>query len=345
MCYSDEIVSNVLTNLGIGIYLLDSEMNLVWFNDEIKNWFGVTQKPSEKSKCYKVIFNRDHSCNNCPALKIEKASEVDFSNILLRSFSGDKRQFRFQAKFTNQNQKLIMVMDITDQYQSERMREDFIATLTHDLRTPLLAELRTLEFLTKGHFGSLNERQNEVLEAMLISNRDLLSLVKNLLEVYRYEAGAKVLSTQNFDIAELIEDCIFELSALSETKGIRISSDLPEILPLVFADKREIWRVLTNLIGNAIEYTHQNGEVCVRVSAESEYIVIEVADNGRGIPELEINQLFERFSQGTSANISSGTGLGLYLSKQIVQAHNGKIWAESKLDQGSHFYFSLPVTY
>ena len=234
-------------------------------------------------------------------------------------------------------------MDITDQLQSERMREDFVATLTHDLRTPLLAELRTLELFARGVFGPVSDKQMEVLDTMLISKRDLLAMVKNLLEVYKYEAGAKVLSTQSFDIAKLIEECIFELLPLAETKNIDLSHEIPEVLPLIMADRREIWRVITNLLGNAIEYTAEFGRVTLSVTPAEDHILVEVADNGRGIPENEIDSLFERFSQGTSENISSGTGLGLYLSRQIIQAHNGRIWAESKPGAGSKFYFTLPL--
>lgn len=343
MCNTNNPASTILQNMGVGIYLIDSEMNLLWFNEEIKNWFMNLNKTTEKGKCYELIFSREFICNNCPAMRQHDQLKIEISNIQLSSFKGNKRLYRFQAKSIDNNQRIIMVMDITDQYQSEKMREDFIATLTHDLRTPLLAEIRTLELLTNGTLGVLNEKQMEVLQAMLISNRDLLSVVKTLLEVYRYEAGAKVLSSQNFDISQLIEDCVFELSALAEPKNILLTSEIPEVLPLVFADKREIWRVLINLIGNAIEYTQESGKVWVNVSINTNCIVVEVGDNGKGIPVAEIDQLFERFSQGTSDSISSGTGLGLYLSKQIIQAHNGKIWTKSEPGRGSRFYFSLPT--
>lgn len=343
MNYPENIKSLVLDNLGVGIYLLDSDMNLLWFNDELNKWFVNTLKSTSKAKCYETFFSRTHPCNNCPVLKISESSDVEISNFQFSSIIGEKRQYRFQARVIDSNQKIIMVTDITDQYQSERMRQDFIATLTHDLRTPLLAEMRTLSLLLKGVFGSLNEKQMEILEAMLVSNRELLALVKNLLEVYRYEAGAKTLNLEAFDIAELIEDCIFELAALAQTKNIQMNSDIPEVLPPVIADRREIWRVLTNLIGNAIEYTGESGSIIISVSFEPENIIVEVADNGRGIPQVDIDNLFERFSQGTSEDISSGTGLGLYLSRQIITAHNCKIWAVSKTGEGSIFSFSLPL--
>ncbi|MEW5822680.1 MAG: HAMP domain-containing sensor histidine kinase [Cyanobacteriota bacterium] len=340
---SDNLSSIILQNLGVGIYAVSPDMNLFWINSEIKDWFIGNDTSFDNKKCYEYIFSRDMPCNNCPVIRLSKPNKIEVSTIQLASWAGKKRQYRFRAKYLDSDQKIVMVMDVTDQFEIERMREDFVATLTHDLRTPLLAEFRTLDLLTKGIFGSLNEKQMEVLEAMLISNRDLLSMVKNLLEVYRYEAGAKILSSQSFDLSQLVEECLFELSPLAETKNIELSSDVPEILPLVLADKREIWRVLTNLIGNAIEYTQENGKVWVNISFVKDYMLVEVGDTGRGIPESELEHLFQRFSQGTSENISSGTGLGLYLSKQIVQAHNGKIWAESHPGKGSQFYFTLPI--
>lgn len=335
--------SSIINNLGVGIYIIDNKMNINWLNKEIKSWFIGAKEDFLSQKCYKTIFSRELPCNNCPALKDLENNKLGISNIQVSSLKGNKRQYRFQAKNFEHEQKIIMVMDITDQYQSEKMREDFIATLAHDLRTPLLAESRTLELLTKGVFGNLNDKQTEVLTAILVSNKDLLSMVQNLLEVYRYEAGAKALSSQTFDIAQLIDDCVFELTALAETKNIKIHYSPPEILPLILADKREIWRVLTNLIANAIEYTQDDGNISISISLEQDDIIVKVSDNGRGIPLTDIENLFERFSQGTSENISSGVGLGLYLSKQIIQAHNGKIWAKSEINKGSHFYFSLPV--
>jgi NtrC-family two-component system sensor histidine kinase KinB len=339
-----KVYSTILENLGSGVYLINGDMQLLWCNKEILYWFTGAEKTPLEGKCYETLFSRNQPCKNCPALRVGKNNNVDSSSIQLSSLKGDKRQYQFQACYSYTGEIVMQVSDVTDHYQSERMRSDFIATLTHDLRTPLLAQVRTLEILTGGSFGELNEKQLEVLQAMLVSSRDLLAMVKTLLEVYRYEAGAKVLSKQYFDLAQLVEDCVFELSALADTKNIELVTDLPEVLPMVLADKREIWRVLTNLIGNAIEYTQETGRVDIKIHLSEKTIAVEVQDNGRGIPEEEISKLFDRFSQGTSENISSGTGLGLYLSKQIIQAHNGRIRATSQPGQGSVFSFELPLT-
>lgn len=332
-----------LHNLGIGVYVVDADMNLLEFNDEIKNWFIDAHKSPVGKKCYESIFACQVLCKNCPLVRLDNKEKTAISMMQHASLDGVKKTYIFRAKSLNQEKRAVLVIDGTDHFETQRMRDDFVATLTHDLRTPLLAAEITLDLLTRGSFGVLNEKQQEVLETMLVSNRELLLMVKNLLEVYRYEGGAKDLNVKTFDLSQLIEECLFELSPLAEVKNIVLKSDLPEVFPMVEADRREIWRVLVNLVSNSIEYTPESGEVIVKAFVDKSSIMIEVIDNGPGIPEEEIESLFKRFSQGTSNSISSGTGLGLYLSRQIIQAHNGKIWAESKLGEGSSFCFTIPV--
>lgn len=332
-----------LNDLGIGIYIVDSNMNLLWFNDEIRNWFGNVDKSFIDTKCYEFIFDYDKICNNCPLVNLNDESNTVISMMQRVSYDGTKKAYLFRSKCLEDGKRAVLVLDGTDHFETQRMRDDFVATLTHDLRTPLLAAEITLGLLTKGSFGVLNDKQQEVLETMMVSNRELLLMVKNLLEVYRYEGGAKVLTIKPFDLSTLIEECMCDLSPLAEVKNISIKFDIPEVLPALIADKKEIWRVLINLVSNSIEYTPDEGEICINVSLDESSIIIEVRDNGSGIPEKEINNLFKRFSQGTSDSISSGTGLGLYLSRQIVMAHNGRIWASSKPGEGSSFYFSLPL--
>lgn len=340
--FSCEALIN-LQNLGIGIYIVDSEMNLLWFNDEIEKWFIEGQNTSTTKKCYETIFDCATLCKNCPLVRLDKEEHTAISMMQHVVTSGLKKTYIFRSKAIDDENKAVLVIDGTDHFETQHMRDDFVATLTHDLRTPLLAAEISLDLLTKGSLGKLNDKQQEVLETMLVSNRELLLMVKTLLEVYRYEGGAKILNIKPFDLSELVEECLFELLPLAEVKNITLKSDLPEVLPVVNADRRELWRVLVNLISNSIEYTPDGGEVLIYCLVKNTSILVEVIDNGPGIPENEIDNLFKRFSQGTSESISSGTGLGLYLSRQIIQAHNGKIWAKSKVGVGSSFCFELPI--
>ena len=140
----------------------------------------------------------------------------------------------------------------------------------------------------------------------------------------------------------MCNQCYNELKPLADKKDLEFILDYqPDEKMVVNADRSELRRVITNLCGNAINYTNNNGKIIISVKQEDNDIVFSVIDNGNGIPKEDIPSLFKRFSQGTSKKRSTGTGLGLYLSRQIVEAHGGKIWLESKLNKGSEFSFLL----
>ncbi len=240
---------------------------------------------------------------------------------------------------------VLVLRDISQRKEMDRLRDDFVSTLTHDLRTPLLAAIQTLGFLEDGTLGELNEKQTDMIQMMTQNNRDLLGLVNVLLEVYKYESGQQRLVMDTVNLHELIQNIGKELQALAlqkkQTLTIHVSSDTP----MVRGDKQELRRVFINLIGNAIHHTPGGGQIEIFKSepADAANLVLNVKDTGRGIPAQDIPKLFQRFSQGTSKVRSSGTGLGLYLSRQIIEAHHGKIWVNSTEGKGTCFSVSLPA--
>jgi PAS domain S-box-containing protein len=235
-----------------------------------------------------------------------------------------------------------VVHDITEQKEADKLRDDFIATLTHDLRTPISAAIQTIKFFLDGAMGEINDKQREFLTTMEKSNTDLLGLVNALLKVYQYDASQSVLCKTNFKFKPLVEQIYTELKPLADNKGLDFSVDykIDEELK-INADRAEIRRVICNLCGNAINYTNNKGKVNISVKRQDNDLIFSVQDNGNGIPQEDIPNLFKRFSQGTSKKRSTGTGLGLYLSRQIIEAHGGKIWLESRLNKGSEFSFLL----
>ena len=234
-----------------------------------------------------------------------------------------------------------VIRNVTEQKKSDKLRDDFIATLTHDLRTPLLAAIQTLTFFLDGALGDLDEKQKLLLSTMQKSNEDLLGLVNALLEVYKYDAEKLVLTKTDFNIYNLVKQVYDELTPLAQSKNIDFTIDCEDKDLEINADRTEIRRVVCNLCGNAINYTQEGGEVKVLIKRESDDLIFSVKDNGSGIPEEDIPNMFQRFSQGTSKKRSTGTGLGLYLSRQIIESHGGKIWLESVLNKGSEFSFLL----
>jgi two-component system, sensor histidine kinase and response regulator len=235
-----------------------------------------------------------------------------------------------------------------------RQREDFVSRLTHDLRTPLIAADRMLSLMQQGALGELSPDVQEVISTMARSNQNLLAMANTLLEVYRYEAGRKTLSFSPVDLGELLKEVIQELSPLANDKKLALSltvgensGDSNQITTVVAGDRLELHRVFTNIIGNAIKFTDK-GSIEVRLlnshsvshSGKRE-VIIEIQDTGPGITKEDQALLFERFRQGRHQH--SGSGLGLHLSKRIVETHQGSIEVKSEIGQGSMFIVSLPT--
>jgi signal transduction histidine kinase len=233
-----------------------------------------------------------------------------------------------------------------------RQREDFVSRLTHDLRTPLVAADRMLMLFQQGALGVLSSQMQEVIAIMARSNINLLSMVNTLLEVYRFEAGRKTLVLQSVNLAHLLEEVAGELAPLAQEKTLSLNLDFTQKLDtnIVMGDRLELHRLFTNLIGNAIKFT-DSGSVSIRLTSQrefdmgksnlSDYITIQIIDTGSGIPPEEQTTIFERFRQGIHK--SSGSGLGLYLSRRIVEAHQGIILLNSVLSKGSTFLVLLPT--
>ncbi|MBD2197043.1 MULTISPECIES: hybrid sensor histidine kinase/response regulator [Calothrix] len=248
---------------------------------------------------------------------------------------------------------------IDERDEIARQREDFVSRLTHDLRTPLVAADRVLMLFQQGALGALSPQMEEVIAIMARSNTNLLSMVNTLLEVYRFEAGRKTLAFQPVNLRQLLEEVVGELTPLAEAKSLSINLGIAQELTSnsVMGDRLELHRLFTNLIGNAIKFT-DSGSVNIHLgsttqnskksyldavenSAFSEFLIVEVEDTGPGISPEEQTTLFERFRQGSHK--SSGSGLGLYLSRRIVEAHQGNILVKSELGKGSVFIVMLPV--
>jgi len=235
---------------------------------------------------------------------------------------------------------------VDERDQIARQREDFVSRLTHDLRTPLVAADRMLLLLQQGVLGELSPNMQEAIVTMARSNQNLLQMVNTLLEVYRFEAGRKNIVFSPVNLQDLLEEIVKELTTLAEEKKLSLRLDIGDhsANPKVIGDRLELHRLFTNLVGNAIKFT-DTGSVTINLNppsqTSSDYVTITVEDTGSGIPIEEQATLFERFRQGSHKR--SGSGLGLYLSRRIVEAHQGTIKVNSELGKGSIFAVRLPI--
>jgi two-component system, NarL family, sensor kinase len=239
------------------------------------------------------------------------------------------------------------------QEQLASIRADFVSTLTHDLKTPLLGAIATLEALQQGQFGVVLPDQQQVLETMNRSHQISLKLLETLLDVYRNDMEGLVLDLAPIDLVTIAEEVAGSLTHLALSRQVFISinhgeSDFRRSL-WVNGDALQLQRVFANLITNAINHSFRGGRVEVVLESQSAYQVVKVLDSGAGITAEELPYLFERFYQGHSNRQARGSGLGLYLSRQIIEAHSGTIWAENRLagvprqPLGALFGFRLPV--
>lgn len=228
-----------------------------------------------------------------------------------------------------------------------RIREDFASTLAHDLKTPLLGAIETLKAFQKESFGPIAPAQATVLATMVRSHKNTLQMVETLLDVYRNDNEGLSLQLAPVDLAKLTEEITITLIDLATSRRIHIStcygeSDFRKFL-WVKGDSFQLQRVLANLLTNAINHSPRGGRVEVSLESSSSYQTVKVADHGAGVRPEDIPYLFERFYQGQSDRQAKGAGLGLYLSRQIVEAHGGTIWAENRSPTGAIFAFRLPA--
>ena len=221
--------------------------------------------------------------------------------------------------------------------------EDFIATLTHDLKNPLIGADKVLNLFLCGALGSLDKRQMDLLTLMQESNASMLALIQNLLEVYRYDEGQPALIFSPVNVSDLARACIRQLEGIAEKSGIRFLSNFPDDKYEILANSIAIERVLRNLISNAMKFTPEGGQISVSGREAGDSYLLTVEDTGAGIPEDDLSLLFQRFSQGKlGKKYTAGTGLGLYLCRQLVEAHGGQIACTSTVGVGTSFAVTLP---
>ncbi|MCC3415108.1 MULTISPECIES: HAMP domain-containing sensor histidine kinase [unclassified Microcoleus] len=250
---------------------------------------------------------------------------------------------------TQQYQEAIAIAkaQLQSQQQLASIREDFVSTLSHDLKTPMLGAIETIKAFQGANFGEVTTSQQKVLETMARSQKMSLQLVETLLDVYRNDAEGLKLQLAPVNLAALAEEVIATLIHLSAARRVYISisygeSDFRRSL-WVNGDEVQLQRVFVNLLTNAINHSPRGGKVEIVMESYATDQVVKVIDSGLGITSDELPQLFERFYQGNGDRQAKGSGLGLYLSRQIIDAHGGIIWAENKLPLGALFGFRLPA--
>ena len=257
------------------------------------------------------------------------------------------RTFATQSVLAIQNARLFReIEDKGRQIEAaNRHKSEFLANMSHELRTPLNAIIGFSEVLGERMFGELNEKQAEYTDDILSSGRHLLSLINDILDLSKVEAGRMELELTQFDLPMAIDNALTLIRERASRHGIKLHQSVDERLGEFTGDERKIKQILLNLLSNAVKFTPEGGRVDVDALHADGAVEISVSDTGIGIATEDHEAIFEEFRQvGTDyAHKREGTGLGLTLTRKFVELHGGKIWVESKVGKGSRFTFTLPL--
>ncbi len=233
---------------------------------------------------------------------------------------------------------------LEDMKKMEKMKDEFISIVSHELRTPLTSIKEAVSLLVDEIPGKISDDQREFLLLIKHDTERLARLLNDILDISRIEAGKLQMKMEELDIREVIRHCVGSMNPMANVKGIKLLNEVNHDLSMIDADRIKIEQILTNLLSNAIKFSPNKGEIRVVVKDGDGYITISVIDNGIGIPEKDLEKIFDKFYQSDSSTTrrAEGTGLGLSIVKGLVEVHGGRIWVESKEGEGSAFHFTLP---
>jgi len=269
------------------------------------------------------------------------------SAVLPFPVDGSERAYRLRTTPMRDNEghllgAVTLLEDITHLREIDRIKSEFIATASHELRTPLTSVQMGVHLLLEDAAGELSDNQREILEACREDCERLEKLMRDLLDLSKIEGRQTAPHLAPLRPSELVSRASEHLRPQVEAKGLTLRADAPHDLPAVLADAEQIERVISNLVTNALRYTPRGGEITISAAAGVHQVAFSVADTGRGIPAEYLPHVFDKFAQVPGAQ-AGGAGLGLAISKGIVEAHGGQLFAQSEVGRGSTFTFGLPL--
>jgi len=330
-----EKLTAVLSTIGAGVLLLNKDGEVTMLNQTAERLFGSSSK-SALGRPF-ISLARDHEMDNI----VQRCLETKERQEGTVQVAGSRRYFEIVATPLSQG-ALVLVQDLTNIRRLEKMRRDFIANISHELRTPIASLKALVETLQDGAIAD-KEVAQDFLHRMHLETDKLAQMASELSELSRIESGDSPLNLKPLDVAEVVRRAAERLRPQAERAQLELILDMPANLPPVIGDEDRVEQVLVNVIHNAIKFTPRQGRITISSLVEGDQVLISISDTGIGIPAEDLPHIFERFYKVDRARSGGGTGLGLAIAKHIVQAHRGRIWAESEEGKGTTITFSLPT--
>lgn len=329
----NKLLESVINSLSDGILIVNDNLHILRATPQIITWFGVKGHDIIGKNIMDFLqfhedVNIDRLNNKDVFIKHTPTNNFTISSIKL-------------ALDDNKKRYVLIIKDVTNEREIETLKEDFVATLTHDLKVPIVAEANILDFLLAGKFGEINDKQKVALKNMKSSNKELIELVQIVLETYKIkEKGIKLLK-ENIKLNAFISDIIEDITPFAAMSGLKVQFEQTRDIK-VTADPMQLERVIKNLINNAISHSNTKKDIDIVTGEIPGFITISVIDYGQGIPQKEIKHIFNKYYSAAKKFRKIGTGLGLYLSQQIVRAHGGEIRVESEENVKTEFCIKIP---
>lgn len=339
----------ILDSLIYGVILLDEKSQIIFLNKQAEKILDIKEE--------QVIGTRVDSDpknqlpQNCRKVLSLGKNLMHYSSTDVKLKKPKDMTIHICTGPIKQKDKIIgttiILRDITQEKESDKMKSELISIVSHQLRTPLSAVKWSAKMLLDGDVGEITPEQRSILAKGYRSNERMIHLVNDLLNVSNIEKGHFQYKFKPSPLEDLIENIINEFSYSLEEKNMTLKFKKPtKPIPKVIMDPSKIHIVLQNLLSNAVNYTPSGGKIEIRMKAKKPYMQTSIKDNGMGIPKNQQDHLFTRFFRADNAvrMQTEGSGLGLFIAKNIIEKHKGKIWAESEENKGSTFYFTLSLS-
>jgi signal transduction histidine kinase/putative methionine-R-sulfoxide reductase with GAF domain len=318
--------------LNIADALTDPRLSEAWRVDAQVRGF--------RSGAMVPILRRDEAVGTLGVFGREPGGFSDDEIALLQTFADQAVIAIENARLLTELHARTRDLEVASQHKSE-----FLASMSHELRTPLNAIIGFSDVLLQGMFGETNEKQTEYIRDILASGQHLLSLINDILDLSKIEAGGMELDVAGFDLPTAIDDALLLMRERASRRGITLERHVDERLGEIRADQRKVKQVLLNLLSNAVKFTPEGGRIDVRAAIADGTAEISVTDTGIGIAPEDHDAVFEEFRQvGTTDKKAEGTGLGLALCRKFVELHGGRIWVKSRIGEGATFAFTVPLS-
>lgn len=324
----------VFNNIHDCVMILDQEKVVLLLNPAMCRTLGIDAKTAIGKPVLDVIKHPDLTALiiNADTKDLYQYHEVNFP---------DGRVGNAQFVAVRDVGYALTMQDITYLKEVERVRSEIIHTVSHDLRSPLTSVIGYTELVERS--GSLNEQQRDFLRRIQDSIQHITSLINDLLDLGSVEVGIDP-RREFVQLGGILRYTIEMLHKQIKAKRLKIRTEIAPALPALRANPLRLRQVLDNVVGNAIKYSHVNGEVYISIRSEGDQVILQVTDQGPGIPPADQPHIFDKFYRGTNVDSDvEGSGLGLAIVKNIVESHQGRIWVESAIGKGSSFFIVLPV--